>query len=221
MALCTKDCPAYDNWPVNPLPPKPIEWPIERRLKAEASAATRDLTQLKDMFASFVQPLPEGYDMWAHISVAMHEFMRVGMGKEAAPLTAEEELQLAAFPDSCDRHNITCKIIALCDHKPLQDHDGDRFSTKESRRLRGSDWRGYDCNDKRDDVYPGRKTYPLDFEKFQDLDHNCNGISGGNSSGLYEDMFCANSSPRGLVILGDSATAHFHIPPQWITADGW
>jgi hypothetical protein len=22
-------------------------------------------------------------------------------------------------------------------------------------------------------------------------------------------------------MLGDSATAHFHIPPQWMTANGW
>ncbi|KAJ1441788.1 hypothetical protein B484DRAFT_390492 [Ochromonadaceae sp. CCMP2298] len=34
-------------------------------------------------------------------------------------------------------------------------------------------------------------------------------------------MFCQGSGQRGLIMLGDSATAHFHIPPQWLTAAGW
>lgn len=183
----------------------------------------RDLSVLKEMFTSFMQPLPEEYNVWSHVAVGMAELMRVGTeGKNEEPLSAEDEAALASFPDSCSRHNISCKIEALVDHKPLQDHDGDRFATKEARRLRGSDWRGYDCNDQRDDVYPGRKTYSSSTDEVNgNLDHNCNGIYGGNATGSYEEQFCASSSPRGLVILGDSATAHFHIPPQWITADGW
>ena len=34
-------------------------------------------------------------------------------------------------------------------------------------------------------------------------------------------MFCSGTEQRGLIMLGDSATAHFHLPPQWLTADGW
>lgn len=218
MTLCTEDCPVFDEWPVNPLPPQPPAWPIERKLSEEPHK--RDLTVLKDIFTSFVQPLPEGYNVWSHVAVGMGELMR--LGQEEATLSPEDEAALAAFPDSCSRHNISCKIAALVDHKPLQDHDGDRFATKDARRLRGSDWRGYDCNDQRDDVYPGRLTYSSSTDETNgNLDHNCNGIYGGNVTGSYETQFCANSSPRGLVILGDSATAHFHIPPQWITADGW
>lgn len=85
------------------------------------------------------------------------------------------------------------------------------------RRLRGNDWRGADCDDLRGDVYPGRRT----TTHGNSIDHNCNGIYGGNATGSYEDIFCANSQPRGIVILGDSATAHFHIPPQWLTANNW
>ncbi len=83
--------------------------------------------------------------------------------------------------------------------------------------MRGSHWRGYDCDDKRDDVYPGRRLTSYDSS----VDHNCNGIFGGNSTGSYEDIFCAGTPQRGLVLIGDSATAHFHIPPQWLTANGW
>ena len=46
-----------------------------------------------------------------------------------------------------------------------------------------------------------------------DVDHNCNGISGTDSQGRsYEDVLCANSQPRGIAVLGDSAAAKFHIP---------
>ena len=100
----------------------------------------------------------------------------------------------------------------------MQDHDGDRFSTKE--RLRGTHWRGVDCNDVSNDVYPGRKV-GSDSLASRDIDHNCNSIVGGNSTGSYEDLFCADSQQRGLIMLGDSATAHFHLPPQYLTADGW
>uniref|UniRef100_A0A8D1TS07 Acyloxyacyl hydrolase n=1 Tax=Sus scrofa TaxID=9823 RepID=A0A8D1TS07_PIG len=34
----------------------------------------------------------------------------------------------------------------------------------------------------------------------------------------YEKKFCEGSQPRGIILLGDSAGAHFHIPPEWITA---
>lgn len=37
----------------------------------------------------------------------------------------------------------------------------------------------------------------------------------------YEDLFCEGTEQRGVMFLGDSATAHFHIPPSWLTANGW
>ena len=32
----------------------------------------------------------------------------------------------------------------------------------------------------------------------------------------YEDLFCNGTEPRGLAVLGDSVSAHFHIPPAWV-----
>lgn len=234
IQACTSECNAYDEWPVNPLPPKPPAWPTERRsLSSEAEkqikAITapeheRDLTILKPVFESFIDELPKSYDSnpWTHITFGLKNMVGEFLDQKNDAISASDEEQLSSFPDSCSRHNISCKIEALVDHKPLQDHDGDRFSTKQMRRLRGSDWRGYDCDDQRDDVYPGRLTYASSTDAAnRNLDHNCNGIYGGNATGMYEDIFCGEYQPRGLVILGDSATAHFHIPPQWITADGW
>lgn len=75
--------------------------------------------------------------------------------------------------------------------------------------------RGRDCNDFFKDVYPGRSasTYP------SDEDHNCNGIKGTDSDGVsFEKKFCEGTGQRGVIVLGDSAAAHFHIPPEWMRA---
>ncbi len=73
------------------------------------------------------------------------------------------------------------------------------------------------------------------------MDHNCNGIAGIDPTTKkdYEDELCSGTQQYGYILLGDSAGilisffffvmyimcngcfflgAHFHIPPQWITA---
>ena len=30
----------------------------------------------------------------------------------------------------------------------------------------------------------------------------------------YEELFCSGSQPRGFAVLGDSISAHFHIPGE-------
>ena len=59
--------------------------------------------------------------------------------------------------------------------------DGDMFSTYES--LRGSNWRGKDCDDNSNSVFPGR--YDPDVAN----DNNCNGIFGvdPNTNVPYEN----------------------------------
>ncbi|XP_071957834.1 acyloxyacyl hydrolase-like [Antedon mediterranea] len=96
---------------------------------------------------------------------------------------------------------------------PVEDIDNDKFS--DLKTLRGSHWRGRDCNDARSDFYPGRR--PIDDDIVEDS--NCNGIMGVDpkSGKSYEQLFCKDSRPMGLAILGDSAAAHFHIPPKWLT----
>ncbi|KAJ8302428.1 hypothetical protein KUTeg_018824 [Tegillarca granosa] len=48
-------------------------------------------------------------------------------------------------------------------------------------------------------------------------DSNCNGIKGKDPSTgkAYEDIFCSQSQMRGVVVLGDSVSAHFHLPREW------
>ncbi len=49
-------------------------------------------------------------------------------------------------------------------------------------------------------------------------DSNCNGVWGYDLLKLksYEDELCAGTGQRGLIMLGDSATAHFHVPEQFM-----
>lgn len=121
------------------------------------------------------------------------------------------------FPNLC---NITvvkpiCDVIERFgkDHLPVDDLDGDYFS--DLRTFRGSSWRGKDCNDLDSDVHPGKHTVDDTF-----FDTNCNGIYGVDpaSGETYEKTWCDGTGQMGTVLLGDSAGAHFHIPPAWVTS---
>ncbi|XP_055892493.1 acyloxyacyl hydrolase-like isoform X1 [Biomphalaria glabrata] len=94
---------------------------------------------------------------------------------------------------------------------PAVDLDRDGFSSIFS--LRGSAWRGKDCNDTDLYVHPGAIPVDGDAER----DSNCNGIKGVNpdTGKTYEEELCADSQPRGVAVLGDSISAHFHLPVQW------
>lgn len=98
---------------------------------------------------------------------------------------------------------------------PKLDLDTDYFSPVHSM-IRGANWRGQDCNDANPDVRPG-----LLSDRNSSEDTNCNGIKGADKNGyLYEEIFChtqeaAKSSLKTVVMFGDSASSHFHIPEEW------
>ena len=106
-----------------------------------------------------------------------------------------------------------CELIErfASDHLPLDDLDGDYFSDLQT--FRGTSWRGKDCNDVDKGIYPGKHTTDDAV-----LDTNCNGIYGVEpaSGKTYESLWCNGTDQMGTVILGDSAGAHFHIPPSWL-----
>lgn len=103
--------------------------------------------------------------------------------------------------------------LAIKNSVPIKDVDSDKYSIFPT--LRGYHWRGRDCNDSDKTVYPGRRPDNWDAHR----DSNCNGIWGVDpKDGIpYEKKFCEGSQPRGIILLGDSAGAHFHIPPEWLT----
>jgi acyloxyacyl hydrolase len=142
-----------------------------------------------------------------------------------AQAAAEAVLKSGKVPDPCGT-NISCLVYRIGTlHLPLLDGDGDAFAPVgngdldglAARAARGSHWRGADCNDANAKIYPGRRAAMGDLIE----DTNCNGIVGvDKASGVsYEKLWCTGAhEPRGVVVLGDSASAHFHIPPVWLSA---
>lgn len=109
----------------------------------------------------------------------------------------------------------TSDDLPVANHRPLVDWDGDGFSTIFP--LRGTAWRGKDCNDFDNTIHPGRKAViPGDRAS---VDYNCNGINGTDpvSGQSWEQVLCSGTKQYGIAVLGDSVSAHFHIPPQWVT----
>jgi len=103
---------------------------------------------------------------------------------------------------------------SLAMHEPLLDLDQDGYS--KSHTLRGANWRGKDCDDTNSHRYPGATAADGDAS----VDSNCNGIYGSppDSSSTYEELWCDGTDQLGFVVLGDSASAHFEIPPDMLNA---
>ncbi|PIK38283.1 putative acyloxyacyl hydrolase-like [Apostichopus japonicus] len=121
--------------------------------------------------------------------------------------------------DICDGFPILkgiCQFVyqRLDDHEPLVDADGDRFSIIET--LRGTHFRGRDCDDVDSSVHPGKRAIDGDRHR----DSNCNGIYGVDpkTGKTYEELLCDGTGQLGVILLGDSAGAHFHIPENWVSA---
>lgn len=109
-----------------------------------------------------------------------------------------------------------CKIIdnVFNNEFPLVDFDHDHFGIETT--FRGSSWRGKDCNNEAAHIHPGA----LSVDGDGTVDHNCNGILGMDSATgrPYEQEFCDDSKRLGIAVLGDSISAHFHIPEEWLDA---
>jgi acyloxyacyl hydrolase len=214
VKLCnsTKGCILFNTWPVPNIPPKPPAWPTFATSSADTyyGGANR-----------VAQSGPANGGQSLH--GALRSISSWITQKRSTPTTSSGLASVSASgsplgKNPCAPTNVTCNINRFAnEHLPLEDLDGDGFGDSGNGTFRNWHWRGRDCYPTHDDRYPGRLSPAADAS----IDHNCNGIAGGNASGNYEDLFCTGTQQRGLVLLGDSATAHFHIPPQWLTANGW
>ncbi|EAS03222.2 surfactant protein B containing protein (macronuclear) [Tetrahymena thermophila SB210] len=103
-------------------------------------------------------------------------------------------------------------------HQPVVDFDNDGFSTIGP--LRGYNWRGKDCDDFQNTIYPGRKIWEGSNPS---IDYDCNGIWGVNTvtGKNYEDELCGQSERLGTIVIGDSAGAHFQVPPKYFNVTMW
>eukprot|EP00049_Salpingoeca_infusionum_P003095 m.63425 g.63425 ORF g.63425 m.63425 type:complete len:251 (-) comp11949_c0_seq1:1415-2167(-) len=104
------------------------------------------------------------------------EGMEVAVARATRHLVKSHPKPLKDLPAICNLPVVKeiCEIINNFgnNHFPIDDLDGDAFSPLAT--LRGSDWRGKDCNDLKKDVHPGAR--PIDSDRQEDS--NCNGIYG-------------------------------------------
>jgi acyloxyacyl hydrolase len=223
MNICTGNCSLFPTWPLPSLPPKPHQDPKNKRRRLDylKILAKKELSKthpyrslddfnFEDSFFGLVKMLTQIINPGEVRDPYLNDgFLTAQIEIRARTNTAEHPCGL----------NISCIKHRFLDmHWPVSDDDGDVFASVQNRGLRGSHWRGADCNDKDANIYPGRNVPATNDPS---VDHDCNGIFGSNASGTYEDLFCSHTERRGLIHIGDSATAHFHLPPQWLTANGW
>lgn len=154
VQLCTDECVAFDTWPVNPLPPKPTSWPIERRLEVV------DYSEIRYIFAEVMKPL-SSKSFWEAMVLGLSEISgrhtrslqskELTMDSDAPLVDCGTNIRYCLMIHSYSHHNfiyVSCHIYNFVEWSlPLQDADGDWFSVKDAKRFRGTDWRGYDCND--------------------------------------------------------------------------
>jgi hypothetical protein len=219
LKLCDPTCKLFSKgWPVTP-PPAPHKDP-----KNVGSDDHVDLNVLKDAIVSLVhqeEKKSRGDEDFYDLASRLTNLLSNGKSTSYVEEAAEKAFPLLTPKHPCAKTNISCLIHRLTEnHLPISDIDADGFSTIPNRGLRGSHWRGADCDDKNTDVYPGRK---VSTSNDPTIDHDCNGISGVDTSTnkSYESLYCDSTVRRGLIHIGDSATAHFHLPPQWLSKHGW
>lgn len=249
LKMCDGTCTLFKKWPVPapaPAPPPltpPHMPPDDDDAAAPAAAASAGATGtgaplegealLASVAARAMGILASGEAAEAYAAGEKQDFY--GVVETTMLVLRKASLQAQGYaapprrvggsPDPCG-WNITCIVHRVFDqHLPLWDEDNDLFvpssgSPKDpDNGFRGADWRGRDCNDSDASIYPGRHTTAHGPE----VDHNCNGITGTDpaSGRTYEEMWCDGTDQRGLVILGDSAAAHFHIPPSYLRHQKW
>jgi acyloxyacyl hydrolase len=144
---------------------------------------------------------------------AARQWLRANPRPKARALEARLEREMRRYESPWEWF-IKRMEYTFNNHVPFDDFDNDTFSTFQE--FRGWSWRGRDCNDLDSRIHPGRNSRGAD----PTVDWNCNGIFGTNpvSGRSWEDELCAGTPQYGVAYLGDSAGAHFHIPPQYFNA---
>ena len=192
LGFCDGQCPLFNSgntWPVaSPLWPTDGGVVDQRRRRLEASlpaaavAAAPSVTTaaavafLKTL-AAVEAAAPGRIDFFSLWTTVASFFASGGRGSEGrlSHAASSRPAALRQIGPCDDILNISCDILRVEDHLPLDDSDGDAFAGAPagllSNGFRGASWRGRDCNDLDETIYPGRRY----TTHGPDVDHNCNG----------------------------------------------
>ena len=207
LGFCTGACVFWNPWP-STSPPFPTDGGvIDSRRQLLEVATTHKFTY--DSAVNFISHISANLPPHSSLQDAMSLLWRYISSSAVGNTT----------------HPCTDGLGVVCDferpfslHLPMVDWDDDSFAGDPdagdflNQHFRGRSWRGKDCNDSDSTIYPGASE-----SGDGTADSNCNGISGMDkvSGTPYEQLYCSGDyAPLGLAIIGDSAAAHFHIPPQ-------
>jgi acyloxyacyl hydrolase len=151
---------------------------------------------------------PSSSSSSSHASLSPERVLQIS--RMAVPLLKQMRKVPAGFDPWQWIKDILARVI---DHKAEVDLDGDGFSIIQV--LRGSAFRGKDCNDLDAGTHPGKRTSAGDSG-----DRDCNGIFGTNpaTGATWESELCDGVPHFGVISIGDSAGAHFEIDPAYMTA---
>ena len=222
IGVCDPSCKLFvkTTFPPSPLPPSPPNDPPNRNLYSNGVEELLTQWQWLNRLSYYKASRPF-YEFSNRITESLLMLDENTSGSEKNQLLLPMEL-LPTHPCYNNSHVLKCIIDRFTDeHYPIFEVDGDSFGPKEYRGFRGSNWRGADCNDSDINIYPGRRQNY--YSNDETIDHDCNGIYGINTvtGKSWEETLCDGVPRRGLIHIGDSASAHFHIPPQWLTRNGW
>ena len=214
LGFCNGTCVFWNPWPANAAAfPTDGGVPDNRRSLASLPAAS---TLTREGALAFVrhssQHLPRGSSFNDALTLLWRYIAEGGVAAAGGN---------SSHPCS-DALDVVCDVERPFQyHIPMVDWDEDNFAGDPqagdflNQHFRGRSWRGKDCNDSSALIHPGA------LDAGGAVDMNCNGISGSEpASGTpYEQLYCSGDyAPMGIAIVGDSAAAHFHIPPQYMNA---
>eukprot|EP01029_Cantina_marsupialis_P020485 TRINITY_DN47_c1_g2_i1.p1 TRINITY_DN47_c1_g2~~TRINITY_DN47_c1_g2_i1.p1 ORF type:complete len:624 (-),score=229.24 TRINITY_DN47_c1_g2_i1:149-2020(-) len=212
LGMCVgsdEKCVMYKEWPLKVIPAAPKYDPKDEETKPEKRLLIEEIEKEEENIRRFLKDDGSLSGIIKKAEKDADEGWNSGFLHLLMDFFAVEKNPCGKDPN-CDYDRFIQK------HLPLDDDDEDGFSQGKKSNIgdafRGAHWRGRDCDDTNGDIRPGRVT-PVSND--YNVDHNCNGISGVDTTGAsYEEKFCKDTPPRGMAIIGDSATAHFHLPPE-------
>eukprot|EP00945_MAST-04E_sp_MAST-4E-sp1_P003106 g3106.t1 len=148
LGLCATSCKLFGTWPLNSLPPAPPQDP-KNKGRRRTSSVSEKMMHLKEISRQLEEDSESFKDDFYGMVKFLQRLFVAGPGRKSALDKAVEAASRANLDSHPCGSNFTCiKDRFLQYHLPVSDTDGDAFATVKNRGLRGSHFRGADCDER-------------------------------------------------------------------------